>query len=107
MSTDKTLRVCNLSTQQLEQLIRVNNFYYSGVATDWSTVMVAGLSKSIDIFDTKSRKLINTRKLDIPVVQISEITRTGPHLFLFSNINHIYSLDIRTFKVIEKGTYDG
>lgn len=99
MSTDKTIRSTNLAIQQVEQVIRVSSDYYSGCPLDWNAVLLGGLSKSLEIFDIRSKKLISTAKPDIPIIQICEMMRLTENRFLLSNVNHLYSLDIRNFKV--------
>lgn len=75
MANDNSLRVANLATQQLDQVIKTNKYYYSGCQVDWNTVLVGGLGKSLDILDLRSKRLIYSHELHIPVLQICEITR--------------------------------
>lgn len=58
MANDNSLRVANLATQQLEQVIKTNKDNYAGFQLDWNTVLVGGLGKSLDIMDLRTKKLI-------------------------------------------------
>ena len=70
MANDNSLRVTNLATQQLEQVIKINKEYYSGLQYDWNTVMAGGLGKSLDILDLRSKKIVHSHQLHLPVLQI-------------------------------------
>ena len=107
LSTDKTVRVANLATQQLELVARTNKDFYSGCQFDWNSVLLGGHSQYLDILDIRSKKLISSQILNIPVLQICEMVRINHNELLIANVNTIYSLDLRTFQLQEKGKYDG
>lgn len=60
MANDGSLRVANLATQQLEQVLKTNKDYYAGCQLDWNTVLVGGFGKSLDILDLRTKRLIYT-----------------------------------------------
>jgi hypothetical protein len=73
LSTDKTVRMTNLSTLKLEQVIPVRYNYYSGCQIDWNCCLTGGISKNIDGFDLRSKKMVFSHQLKLPIIQISEI----------------------------------
>jgi WD40 repeat protein len=87
LSTDKTVRTINLSTNQFESIIPVDIDFYSGCPIDWNTIMLAGIGPKINIYDIRNKKLTKTNKLNHDIIQISKICRLTETSFLLSNIN--------------------
>ena len=75
LSTDKSVRVVNLATMQLDQVIKTGKDYFSGCQFDWNTAILGGHSKSLDILDIRSKRLITSKMINIPVLQICEMLR--------------------------------
>ena len=107
MSADRSVRIVNLSTQKLEQVVKTNKDYYSGCQIDWNTVLLGGVSKTLDMMDIRCKKMIYSQGLDFPVLQICEMVRLTDREVFFSNVNQLYSVDLRTFRVTARGVYDG
>lgn len=100
LSTDKTMRVVNLTTQQMEQIIRVKADYFTGCQLDWNTLLVGGQGQHLDIFDVRSKRVIGAVRLSLPVVQICEMVRMSSDMVLFANVNEMYSLDTRMWQIL-------
>jgi hypothetical protein len=54
LSSDKTIRISNLSTESVERLIYVNQDLYSGCSIDYNTIIVGGMRKQLKVFDSRS-----------------------------------------------------
>lgn len=99
-STDKTMRVANLATEQMEHIIRVKTDYYAGCQLDWNTLLVGGQGQQLDIFDIRSKRVGGSVRLNLSVIQICEMVRMSADTALFANINEIYSFDTRKCQIL-------
>lgn len=70
--------------------------YYSGISIDWSSVVLGGIGQNLSIYDIRGKKLLRTKKMSYSATQISSFARLNSHEFLFSNVNSIHKLDIKT-----------
>lgn len=106
-STDKTIRLTNLSILKLEQVVPVKNNYYTGCQIDWNCCLTGGISQSMDIFDIRSRRLVFSHRCKFPVIQLCEMLRLNENTVIVADVNKLFTLDIRTWQTLEKGIYDG
>lgn len=76
---------------------------FAGCNLDYNTMIVGGIGKKLVIYDVRTgRKLL--RPVDIPaeLIQITKILRFTSSELIVSNINELYTLDIRQMKLVRQ-----
>lgn len=58
-SSDKSLRLTNLTTEQVSCIIRTEVELLSGCQIDYNTILAGGNSKMISLYDIRSKKALN------------------------------------------------
>lgn len=105
-SSDKSLRLTNLTTEQVSCIIRTEVELLSGCQIDYNTILAGGNSKMMSLYDIRSKKALNIcPMINENLVHIVNFTRFTDKNILVSNINEIHSIDLRTWKITNLGMY--
>lgn len=106
LSSDKSLRMTNLMTEQIVSIVHTDVELLSGCQIDYNVILAGGNSKNIKVYDIRARKALNcSPKVNENLVHIVNFTRFTDKHVLVSNINHISSIDLRNWQLIDLGAY--
>ena len=69
---------------------------------------MGGIGRKLKIYDARTSKAIQ-RPVNIPseLVQVTKIIRFNENNLLLSNINELFTVDLRTMRLHEKGKSEG
>ena len=66
LSTDKSMRFTNISTGEIDNIIRTEFDLISGTQIDFNTVLAGGQSRRLQGFDRRLNRKISNIKVQIP-----------------------------------------
>lgn len=59
LSSDKSIRLTNLTTEQISCIIRTEVELLAGCQIDYNVILAGGNSKMISLYDIRSKKALN------------------------------------------------
>ena len=81
---------------------------FAGCSLDYNTIIVGGIGKQLKIYDSRTSKAMQP-PVNIPreLIQVTKMIRFNDNNLLLSNINELFTVDLRTMRLHDKSKYEG